>query len=347
MSHHPADLIDTWQGRSVLIIGDAMLDCYLTGYANRLCQEAPVPVVAVTQCQDFPGGAANVAANVTSLGGKASLLSVMGQDHTGDRLRAVLATHSIATDHVLITTTRQTLAKQRVMADAHLIVRFDQGSTDSLLQALEIQLIQQLTTLFPTADAVIVSDYGYGVLTPAIIQTLANLQQQYPRPLLIDAKQLKQYQTVGATVIKPNYTEVINLLALPKQTTQRVDQIMPHGAHLLRLTGANIAAVTLDAEGVLVFENGQPPFHIPTTPVPTNQTSGAGDTFISTLALALATQTSVAIATTVATAATNLVVTQIGTTTCQHAELKQLLAGQFAAISPATVLSLTPHSSYV
>jgi D-beta-D-heptose 7-phosphate kinase/D-beta-D-heptose 1-phosphate adenosyltransferase len=330
-------LIATWKSLTVLVIGDVMLDCYLNGQSDRLCQEAPVPVVAITQRQDFPGGAANTAANITSLGARACLLAVAGNDSEGDRLHHLLQHQGISTEFLFRSADRTTLAKQRVMASSHLLVRFDQGTTSPIAPALEQQVIHRLVDLFPRCDAVIVSDYGYGLVTPRIIQTLANLQAQHPRTLVIDSKQLSAYRNVGATVVKPNYSETIQLLGLAKQTESRAHQIAPYGDRILSLTGAQIAAVTLDSEGAIVFEHPHPPLRIPAQAAPPNQTAGAGDTFISAITLALAANARTATAASLAAAATAIVVKQPGTTVCQAEELRQSLIRSAPTVVPKEI----------
>ncbi|MBD3881488.1 D-glycero-beta-D-manno-heptose 1-phosphate adenylyltransferase [Phormidium tenue FACHB-886] len=317
--------IDAWKSLNILVIGDAILDSYLSGSADRLCREAPAPVVAISQRQDVPGGAANTAANVASLGGKPSLFSVIGADPEGDRLRFGLEQRGVSTAPMLASSSRETLAKQRVVAGSQVLVRLDQGSTSAIAPDLEQQLIDRLTAQYRLCDGVIISDYDYGILTPRLIQTLAALQAQHPRPLVIDSRHLERYQTVGATAVKPNYDETTQLLGLPKQLHERADQIAPHGAALLNLTGAAIVAVTLDTEGAIVFESEQPPFRTYAQPAPSNQTSGAGDTFISALTLALAAGASATVAASLAASATAIVVKQAGTTTCNQEELRQAL----------------------
>lgn len=322
--------IDRWQSLNVLVIGDVMLDSYFHGTVDRLCQEAPVPVVAVSERQDFPGGAANVAANVSQLGAKARLLSVIGQDEAGDRLQAALQHHHVSTTHLLCHSQRSTLAKQRLVGNAHLLVRFDQGSTDRLAIDLENEVIEQLTRLFSLCDAVIISDYGYGQITSSIIQTLEQLQSIHSKPIIIDSKQLKTYQNLNATAVKPNYQETIQLLNLANQKTDRVEQLRPYREQLLTLTGSALVAVTLDRDGVLLFDAHHPTLHLPTTPAPTHHTSGAGDTFISTLTLALAAHAPTTTAAQLALAATAIVVTQPGTMVCTALELRDALTKSYS-----------------
>lgn len=325
MSSDLLDLIDIWQSLTVLVIGDAMLDCYLSGDANRLCREAPAPVVAVQQRQDVPGGAANTATNVASLGAKVRFLSVIGNDPEGDRLQRVLQQRGVSTADLVISTERDTLAKQRVLAGSQILVRLDQGNTEPIAPDLEQQMIDRLVEQFPCCDAVIVSDYAYGIITPRLIQTLAELQARLPRVLVIDSRRLGDYQQVQATAVKPNYEEVTQLLGVPKQFDSRAEQIAPYGERLLHLTGATIVAATLDTEGAIVFEAGQAPLRTYSRPVPQNQTSGAGDTFISALTLSLAAGATTTTAISLANAATAIVVKQTGTTSCRAKELRQFV----------------------
>ncbi|WP_088893650.1 D-glycero-beta-D-manno-heptose 1-phosphate adenylyltransferase [Leptolyngbya ohadii] len=330
--------IDRWSSLTVLVVGDVMLDAYLSGEANRLCQEAPVPVVAIDQRQDFPGGAANVAANVAALGARPILLSVIGQDAEGDRLVNSLGARSVEADYLIASPDRGTLAKQRVVAQDQLLLRFDQGSTAAISAELETQLIDRLTQVFPQVDAVIISDYGYGILTPKVIETIAELQTQQNRILVVDSKQLANYQRVQPTAVKPNYGETIRLLDLSGQKIDRVSQIMPCGDRLLKLTGAKIVAATLDSEGAILFQVNQPPLHILAQPVPANQTSGAGDTFITTLALSLAAEMPLPIAAQLTHTATQIVTQQPGTSICTANQLRQQSQAEKPIVSNKRIL---------
>jgi D-beta-D-heptose 7-phosphate kinase/D-beta-D-heptose 1-phosphate adenosyltransferase len=321
-----------WRNLTVLVIGEAMLDCYLHGSSDRTCPEAPVPIVNVTQRQDAPGGAANTAANVASLGAKALLLSAIGNDSEGDRLRTALAKQHISTAHLLTSAHRITLAKQRVVANSQLLLRVDQGSTAAIAPDLEQQLLHRLVDLFQRCDGAIVSDYGYGILTPRVIQTLAALQAQHPRPLVVDSKNLRAYQTVGATVVKPNYAQAIRLLGLSHQSNDRQQQLISCGDRLLDLSGAQIVALTLDQDGAIVFERARSPHYLSVQPAPSSQTSGAGDTFVSAFALALAAGASTKIAATIASAAAAIVVQHPGTTVCSLEALRRWINVEFAEI---------------
>jgi D-beta-D-heptose 7-phosphate kinase / D-beta-D-heptose 1-phosphate adenosyltransferase len=324
-SHLIGDHLEAWRSLKILVIGDAIVDRYLVGHADRLCREAPAPVVAIDQQQDVPGGAANTAANVAALGGQTTFLSVVGNDAVADCLETALGQRRVNTTALLRSTSRSTLLKQRILANEQILARFDQGSTEAIedSEKLEQLFIERLIQLYPKSDGIIVSDYGYGIITPRVIQVLANLQSQHPRTLAIDSRRLQAYREVNATIVKPNYEETCQLLNLSKQSQCRAEQILPYGQQLLHLTGAHQVVATLDREGVISFESDQAPLHTPVRPVPPNQTSGAGDTFVSALTLALAADSPTAPAIAIALAATAVVTAQPGTTVCSAADLCQ------------------------
>jgi D-beta-D-heptose 7-phosphate kinase/D-beta-D-heptose 1-phosphate adenosyltransferase len=289
MDNNLSRLIEQFAGLNVLVIGEAMLDSYLAGEAGALCREAPVPIVRLSSRADAPG-AANTAANVRSLGGHVALLSVVGGDHERDLLWRALEERGVCTDHLLTWPSRRTLAKHRVVAASQILVRFDQGSTDPVDPRAEQMLLDRLVELFPRSDAVIISDYGYGILTPRVVKLLADLQSRAPRIVVADAKRLATYRDVGVIAVKPNYAEAVQLLGgrLAEVASARAAEIAALGGRLLDITGAQIAAVTLDADGALVVERGGPAYRTYARPTRHSYTAGAGDTFLSALALALA-----------------------------------------------------------
>jgi D-beta-D-heptose 7-phosphate kinase/D-beta-D-heptose 1-phosphate adenosyltransferase len=335
-------LINQFPTLNVLVIGEAMLDCYLSGNSDRLCPEAPVPVVNITKRLNLPGGAANTAVNLHQLGGQVTLLSVIGDDLEGVTLKQSLELAGVSTVELIEQRSRQTLSKQRVVASSQLVVRFDQGTTEPITPEIETRLINRLIELFPTCNAVVISDYDYGILTPKVIQTVEELQRRSPRILVVDSKKLTHYRSAGVTAVKPNYRETAHLLGLKKlDQADRVDQILLYGEKMLDLTGAKIAAITLDQDGALIFERDRPPHRTAAKPAPPSQTAGAGDTFVSTLALALAAGADSTTAATLAAAATAVVVNQPGTTACSAVALQQAVQPMnthLPAVLPSAIL---------
>ncbi|GMA15510.1 D-glycero-beta-D-manno-heptose 1-phosphate adenylyltransferase (plasmid) [Deinococcus metallilatus] len=325
----------------VAVIGEAMLDSYLYGSADRLCREAPVPIVALHGRHDVPGGAANAAVNVRALGASVEFLSVVGADPEGDILLSRLEEAGVDTSGVVRSPTRETLVKQRVMAASQILLRLDRGTESDVAGADEEALLDALRAAFRRADAVIVSDYGYGILTPRLIEALAEEQGRSPRVLVADAKQLERYRDVGVTAAKPNYGEALRLLHEPALHTaeERLAQVAGWEEAVLEKTGARIVAVTLDVEGALVFEQGQPAYRTFTQPHSNANATGAGDTFVSALALALAAGADTPAAADLASAAATVVVQRDGTTVCKTAELRDFLTAESKVLDKGAVLT--------
>ncbi len=323
------DLTHRFADLHLLVIGEAMLDSYLDGYTDRLSREAPVPVVTVTDRKDAGGGAANTAVNVAVLGAKVTFLSVIGDDEDGKLLQRVLEAKGVDTAQLVIEPGRRTLTKRRVSAGCQMLVRFDQGDGGPISAQSEAVLIERLSQLFSEVDGVIVSDYGYGVLTPRMVETLEDLQSWYPKVVVADAKNLVRYRDLGVTAVKPNYGEAVKLLGLPRieGACARAEQIAPHADRVLEMTGAQIAAITLDTEGALVCERGNPPYRTYSDAQPDSKAAGAGDTFVSALALSLLAGAGTEDAAEIAQAAARIVVSKPGTTTCTVDELKSFFLG--------------------
>jgi D-beta-D-heptose 7-phosphate kinase/D-beta-D-heptose 1-phosphate adenosyltransferase len=335
VSGAPGALIDAFPTLRVLVVGEGMLDAYLHGTSGRLCREAPVPIVAVEGRVDLPGGAANAAVNARALGARVSMLSVVGDDAEGAALRTALAARGVDVTRLLVDPGRRTLAKHRVFAGSQMLVRFDAGTTARVDRAREAELVERLAEGFAAHDAVIVSDYGYGILTPRVIAALAELQAAAPRVIVADSKALGAFRGVGVTAVKPNYDETVRLLG-GRGTARgpaRADVVARHGARLLDVTGAQIAAVTLGTEGALFFERGRAPYRTYARPADHARAAGAGDTFASALALALAAGGDVAATAEVASAAAAVVVDKDGTATCSLEELRAYVAGE-AKVAP-------------
>lgn len=315
---------NTFPRLRILVIGEAILDSYIEGSAGRLSREAPVPIVAVTRRLNVPGGAANTAANVAGLGAKATLLSVVGDDAEGRLLCEALADCGVEGGHLLVQPQRQTLAKHRVCAGDQVLVRFDQGSSDAMNAETEAAMADRLRSLYDDSDAVIVSDYGCGILTPRILDVLAELQASAAsRPLLVDAKDLGAYRRVRPSVAKPNYDEAVRLLGLPELSGERAraQQIFSSAGRLLKLTGAQIIAATLDRDGALILERGSTPYRTYAPPVRHPRVAGAGDTYLAAMALALTSGVSTTIAAEFAATAAAAVVAKEGTAVCTVQDL--------------------------
>ncbi|OPY62731.1 MAG: Bifunctional protein HldE [Syntrophorhabdaceae bacterium PtaU1.Bin034] len=321
MTNRMLDVIDSFKELKVLVIGDAMLDIYLDGFVERVCREAPVSIVDITGQKKAAGGAANTAVNIRSMGGDVTFLSVIGNDREGAVLRKILQNYDVRTDDLLVQQGRSTLLKNRITSGCQILLRFDQGTTDPIDDGVENDVINRLSRLFPRFDAVVVSDYGYGLITPGVIKTIERLQQSAPRTLVVDSKHLLDYRSLNVTSVKPNYDETLRLLGLRKSVTP--EQIACYGDEILDITGSRIAAVTLDSKGALFFERGNPPYRTYAHPVHHARATGAGDTFVSAFTLSLALNAPTAVAAEIASAASAVVVGKDGTTACSSLELRE------------------------
>jgi D-beta-D-heptose 7-phosphate kinase/D-beta-D-heptose 1-phosphate adenosyltransferase len=328
------DLVKRFSQLRLLVIGDALLDSYLEGEAARLSRDGPIPVVRKTTEQRLPGGAANVAANVAALGAQACFLSIIGDDMAGALLRAVLKERGIDDQWLLADSMLHTPHKLRIMADGQHVARFDEG--DSHMAGYQPKTKQRLlayvTELFHHCDALVLSDYQYGVLSAEVIEYLATLQKTSPKVLLIDSQTLARFRQFPATIVTPNYQEFVLLaeqingrpigergLALPEDLT-RVEQI----ARQTRVgLAAEYLAVTLAERGVLLMNSQGQAHHFPAHPVAAASDVGAGDSFASGLILTLAAGGSVEEAVQVGIDTAGIAVTKPRTAIVSHQELLQ------------------------
>ena len=325
-----ADLLDRFADLSVVVVGDAMLDVYLEGPAQRLCREAPVPVVQLDRRADLAGGAANTAVNVGQLGADVRLVSVIGRDGEGERLRDTLEASGVRTETLVTRKERRTLSLNRVVAGAQILVRFDDGSREPIDEEAEDALVGCLQAALSRADAVILSDYGNGVITPRVVEVLREHQARSSAVLVVDSKHPAAFRQLRPTAVKPNWSEAVQLIGAGELdgVTERADGIAEHGERILEVTGAQIAAVTLDSEGAIVFERDRPPHRTYSKVRPHSRATGAGDTFVAGLTLALAAGAHTPAAAELASAAAAIVVGKEQTATCTADELRTHLVGQ-------------------
>jgi D-beta-D-heptose 7-phosphate kinase/D-beta-D-heptose 1-phosphate adenosyltransferase len=318
------NIIDAWADLTVTVIGDVILDSYLEGGAYRLAQEAPVPVVTIAERRHMPGGAANTAANLAQLGARVRLLSVAGDDGDWMRLLKTLQGAGVDSSAVVTSRGRRTIAKRRVVASGQILVRIDEGDTFGIGGWEEALLLERVAEAVEGSDAVVVSDYGYGVVTPPLVAALAR-RPESRGVLTVDSRHLGAYRDVRPTAVKPNYAEACALLGEQPRGPgeERVAHALMLQDALFTATGAHVVAVSLDVDGSLVFERGVAPYRTFSAPRPGSHASGAGDTFVAALTLALASGTGGQAAAEMAATASEVVLGEDRTTTCTAAALKE------------------------
>lgn len=279
-----ASLLKDMRGRQVVVIGDCMLDRYLVGDTDRISPEAPVPVVSVKERRLALGGAANVAANITALGGKASLVGVIGQDRDGEALAALASAMGIATAGLLALPDRPTTTKTRVVARGQQVVRIDE-ETDLPLPAGPLQQVTtQALAAIAGADAVIFEDYNKGLLVPALIRAAMGAASARGVPIVVDPKFHSFFEYAGATVFKPNRRELSQVM--PGTDLGSAADL---AAAVARLQVAHLL-LTLGAGGMVLVsrDGGAPPHLIASLAREVFDVSGAGDTVTAWVAGALA-----------------------------------------------------------
>lgn len=319
------NIINKINQTKIAILGDAMLDVYIHGSSERLAREAPVPVTNV-QSQDYaPGGAANTAFNVASLGARAMLFSVIGKDAEGAILLEELEKRGVDANNVLADKARLTLAKRRVVTNSQVSLRLDSGSTNQVGSFSEARLIEILSKNLPSCQALIISDYGYGVLTPRIIEYLSEFLRENHIVVAGDSRDLRKFK-FKFTFVKPSYKEAVELLGLGAETSdrKRIAQIQKNGNGIFRIINSFAAAITLDKAGAVILENnGNAPYYTLGKTVPESQTVGAGDTYISAFSGALASGAGIKEAAEFAALACKIAVSKDGTIYCTLSELKK------------------------
>ncbi|GAC1365278.1 MAG: D-glycero-beta-D-manno-heptose-7-phosphate kinase [Ktedonobacteraceae bacterium] len=332
----PIELVRCFRQLRVLVIGDAMLDTYLEGKATRLCSEGPVPVVHKTSEQRIPGGAANTAANLRALEAEVALLGVVGRDIAGTLLRETLRARGIDDRWLIEDGQASTLHKLRILADGQYVVRFDEGGpqgehSSPYTEATRQLLLTHLADLYAWCDVVLVSDYCYGVVSDALIALLQQLHAAHPKIWLIDSKALQRFRAAPATVVTPNYLEAQLFATAPDAAVGRGDRrvvttledVARVAQRALSLLNAEYVAVTLAERGVFLLGRDGYAAHISAHPVPHANDVGAGDSFSSALALALAAGAEIEEAARIAIDAAAIAVTKQRTAVVLHQELLQ------------------------
>lgn len=314
---HLRDVVGKLRGSRVLVIGDVMLDEYLRGEVSRISPEAPVPVLEVRSHDYRLGGAANAAANIQALDGTAFLVGVVGKDETANTLGQRLAQHEIA-NTVVPDADRPTSKKTRLVAQQQQIVRIDQEKRHPVEGPVAAALKRAIDGRIRDVRAVVLSDYAKGVVTPEIARHAIASARKLDIPVIVDPKQRDFSIYAGATVITPNLAELH--AAVP-----HVDDVEAAATALLPALDGAALLVTRSADGMSLFRTGRPAFHAPAIAKEVFDVTGAGDTVVATLALALAAAVPIEAAIELASVAAAISVSKRGTSTVSPAELASAL----------------------
>jgi rfaE bifunctional protein kinase chain/domain len=278
------ELLGNFSGKRVAVVGDLMLDRYYWGSVHRVSPEAPVPVVEVdTESVRF-GGAANVANNIQALGGRAFLIGLVGDDHPGMMFKKMLTDQGLDTGGIVIDPARPTTIKTRVIAAGQHVVRIDNESKQDCPELLRARLIDAVRSNIRSLDGVIIEDYNKGVVTRDVIHAVIAAANEQGKPVTVDPKFNNFFEYKDVTVFKPNRREVEEALGGKLKTVVEVERA---GKSLLESLNAQNVLLTRGEEGMSLFQSGGAVTHFPTTAGAVQDVSGAGDTVISTLTMAL------------------------------------------------------------
>jgi D-beta-D-heptose 7-phosphate kinase/D-beta-D-heptose 1-phosphate adenosyltransferase len=305
--------------RKIVVLGDVMLDEFVWGEVTRISPEAPVPVVDIRRESVHLGGAANVLANIVSLGAQASVVGVVGNDAAGERLRTSLRQVSPLQpdDYLVVDESRPSTTKTRIIAHNQLVVRADREERRAVNGHIEALIVDTLKKAVQDADAFVVSDYDKGVVTPRILGEI--LPSAYARvPVLIDPKIRNFPHYRPASLITPNHHEALRMTNLEADSDEGLHQ----AARLIReKLGCNAVLITRGDRGIMLLEGDGDPVFVETAAREVYDVTGAGDTVIATLAAALAAGATMLEAANLANHAAGIVVGKVGTATASAAEL--------------------------
>lgn len=310
------EILDAIVGVRALVIGDLMLDEYISGTVERISPEAPVPVVRVEHEDWAVGGAANVAANVAALGAVTKVVGVLGDDAAGERLQAGLEGMGASTAGLVIAPDRPTTVKTRILARRQQVVRYDREDARDASGALAERLVAAVTDAAADCDVLVLEDYNKGVLVPEVIAAARTLARDRGIATVVDPKRLRFFDYHGVTVFKPNAKELSDALGAPLEPDD--PEWM---SDIRRRLKCDDLLLTLGEHGVALSSEDSGYLRVPTVARGVYDVSGAGDTVISVVALARATGASTAEAAILANHAAAVEVGKAGVATVSRDEI--------------------------
>jgi D-glycero-beta-D-manno-heptose-7-phosphate kinase len=310
--------IHKFRGKRILVFGDMMLDRFIYGSVSRISPEAPVPVVEIKTENTCLGGAANVAANIWSLGGIPIPLGITGNDDEGNRLRDEFRALGSPAGGLIVDRNRPTSIKTRIIANHQQVCRTDREDRSRLSLAMQLRVVEKFKTVLPSIDAIIVSDYAKGLLAPPLLKRTLPLAKAARKIVCVDPKMRDFSAYKPATVITPNTSEAERASGIGISSKR---DLLRAGRKILQDSGIKHLLITRGEEGMALFENHSSITFIPTIAQEVFDVTGAGDTVISTLALSLVAGLSIVEAAVLANIAAGIVVGKLGTASVSPEEL--------------------------
>ncbi len=310
-------LIEQLNDSHVLCVGDVMLDKFIAGAVDRISPEAPIPVLRITDENTMLGGAGNVIHNITTLGGQVCFVSVLGDDDAGRDVAALVDEHTGVRGEIQIDTSRETSIKTRYLAGNQQMLRADKETTHDISGDIADWILQVVEAELPHCGAMMLSDYGKGVLSNALLERLIAAGQNAGIPIVVDPKGTDYSCYKGATLITPNRKELEQATGLPTNTD---DAVIAAARQLIDQSGVENVLATRSADGMSLISSGSVA-HLPAEAREVFDVSGAGDTVAATMSVALSVGADMIDAALLANTAAGIVVGKFGTATVYRAEL--------------------------
>ena len=315
-------IADAFAGKRIVVLGDVMLDEFIWGRVRRISPEAPVPVVEVDRQTLALGGAGNVVSNLVALGAAPTPIGVLGDDPDADRLRGAFRELGVSDSRLVVDAARPTTVKTRIIAHNQQVVRTDRESRSPIAASIEDRVVEGFREEIEGADAVVVSDYGKGLLTPGLLARVLTAARERGLIVCLDPKMRSFLHYQPVTVITPNNQEAADASGVPIEDEQSLTEA---GRKLLGSVDTRAVLITRGEEGMSLFigraQDAAEVTHIPTVAREVYDVTGAGDTVIATLALALASGASLEEAAVLANHGAGVVVGKVGTASVTRDEL--------------------------
>ncbi len=313
--------IDRFPKTRILVVGDIVLDHYIWGKVSRISPEAPVPVVNVTKENFLLGGATNVVQNIHALGGAVSVCGVIGRDEAGGQVLQLLRSQEIPTNGLIMDQSRPTTIKTRIIAHNQQVVRFDRETKDRIGRDVHVRIFNYVKKCMADGlGGIVLSDYCKGVVTDELVRDIVRLARKNGIIVSVDPKVSHFGMYRGVTILTPN----VNEAAIgSKIDIEDEESLLRAGTLLLKRLNCAAVLITRGEHGMSLFEHGRKVTHIPTMAREVFDVTGAGDTVIGALTLAMASGASMADAARISNYAAGIVVGIVGTATVNPGELKQ------------------------
>jgi D-beta-D-heptose 7-phosphate kinase/D-beta-D-heptose 1-phosphate adenosyltransferase len=310
--------VDHFSNCHILVIGDCMIDEYVWGTVDRISPEAPVPVVAVKRDNATLGGAGNVVNNLAALKADVTIIGTYGSGENGKRLKKMFEDVGANTSGLALDKTRATTIKTRIMASQQHVLRIDRETSHPINSMMVDLITKNISNCIQSMHLIIVSDYGKGLLTPDMLKAIMKQAKDHHKLVMVDPKGFNYEKYRGASIITPNSKEAA--LAANMDITD-MSSLICAGQSLMENVGLPGLLITCGKDGMVLFEPDKPPYHIETRARQVFDVSGAGDTVISVMGLALAAGAGYREAASLANSAAGLVVGKVGTATISQDEL--------------------------